>query len=369
MYGITLDSTHLLMTLGQIPDSATLCLEDANPYMTQRMTVYFAPENGRIPVLSWQLAYQLDRQRQHHPGLRHFRFVPLSREEGWPVPRKLDSFDDVPPGRVLFLLANLKRGLGDMLLLMPILKAQAKSLEQRGWPSQIGVSSAKRFEPLFYQRSFVDRVLPECPLLSDVIHFDYVVEYGMHIYRMKHLVGVHDWREIDLRVELQVPPDIIDYWRKEIPEDGIKIFFNWLSSDSKRSLSLDHFKAIKAAFPEAMYYTSQRGNPTLGELFPGGPYNLSPKERHLTDLFGILSQMDIVITANTGVAHVAAALGKPTIVIFTGRLYGWEHYWPDLYPYLYPTMYPIGLEEGLQIDLDSLPRKIQQHLETILAAA
>ncbi|MDQ7051888.1 MAG: hypothetical protein Q9P14_02930 [candidate division KSB1 bacterium] len=98
MYGITLDTTHLLMTLGQIPDSATLCLEDANPYMTQQITVYFTPQNGQIPVLSWQLAYQLDQHRKQHPGLRYFRFVPLSREEGWPVPRKLEDFDNVPPG-------------------------------------------------------------------------------------------------------------------------------------------------------------------------------------------------------------------------------------------------------------------------------
>ncbi|MDQ7051889.1 MAG: glycosyltransferase family 9 protein [candidate division KSB1 bacterium] len=186
---------------------------------------------------------------------------------------------------------------------------------------------------------------------------------------MKHLLGIRDWREIDLQVRLQVPSEIIEYWRNEIPQDGIKIFYNWMSSDSQRTLSYDYFKAIKAAFPEATYYTSHRGEAILGEIFPGGPFNLSPKERFLVDLFGILSQMDIVITANTGVAHAAAALGKPTIVIFTGVLNGWEGYWPQLYPYLYPTMHPIGLKEDLQIDLNSLPRTIQQHIEAILAAA
>ncbi len=369
MYGIALNTTELLMQLGQIPDTATLCLEDACPYMTQKMTIHFAPEDAQIPVLSWQLAHQLEPHLQNHPSLRFFRLVPISQEQGWPVPLKLKTFDGVPPGRVLFLMANLKRGLGDMLLLMPILRAQAKSLEERGWPSQISISSANKFKPLFYRQPFVDSLFPECPLLSDVINYDYVIEYGLHIHRMKHLVGVQDWREIDLRVELHVPDEVIERWHSEFPGDRIKIFFNWISSDKKRSLSLDYFQAVKAAFPDARYYTSQVKNFKYGELFPGGPFNLFPKEKSLLDLFGILSQMDIVITANTGIAHIAAALGKPTIVLFTGRLYGWEGYWPDLHRELYPTMYPIGLEEDLQLDPETLPTKIRHQVETILAAA
>lgn len=127
------------------------------------------------------------------------------------------------------------------------------------------------------------------------------------------------------------------------------IFVNWSSFDRQRSQNNEYFAEIKAHYPQASYFTSAFQNPVAGELFPGGPLNLWPQGKSLTDLCAILSCMDLVITTNTGIAHVAAALGIPTITLFTGRLYCWEGYWPDLHTAFYPSMMPIGLTEDFKI--------------------
>lgn len=368
MYALTLNTTFLAMLPGPMPEAARLILQRLCPYMTQPVEVPLLPDYDSMLIASWQLAKQLDESRKHNKELQALAFKALRAEDGWPVPQMLNSCDGIPPGRLLLFTANLRRGLGDIIMLQPIFRAQAQHLAARGWPEKLSISSSNEFAVLFHGQPFIDIFIPEFPALSLLAKYDYAIEYGLALKRMRHLVGAKDWLDIDLEVRLHAPEPAVQKWAGILADDAMKIFVNWASFDKHRTLSPDFFRILRDAAPKAAFYTSLHKNPVQGEVFPGGPENLSDRGETLTDLLGILANMDIVITTNTGVAHMAAGLGKPTIVLFFGRLEGWDDYWPDLHEHLYPTMVPVGYRENLALGEKEMQAQTLRQLELLLCA-
>ena len=344
MYGLTLNLPWLVSKLAQnIPESAELTLDKFCPYMTQTITVRQQLDPESMPVFSRRLAGQFAQQQEKIPQLHIFRLQELRPEDGWPLPLYVDHFDGLPPGRVLLQTTDFLRGMGDMILMLPILRAQAKRLAELGICEGIGISCASRFMPLFYGQDFVTEVLPECPSLAQMARYTYTTDFGLSMQRMRDLCGLESWEQTDLLARLYIPQDIEEKWQRFFTGTGQKIFINLTSFDPERSAPDSLYERLRTEFSEAEFYASIYKNNTRGELFPGGPVNLWPLEESFFDMCGIVSQMDIVVTANTGLAHVAAALGKPTIVYFTGTLHGWDDYWPDHFEKLYPTMRAVGL--------------------------
>jgi hypothetical protein len=74
-----------------------------------------------------------------------------------------------------------------------------------------------------------------------------------------------------------------------------------------------------AALPEVAWYGLQREG-HLAEPFPG-IQSLGPWLSNFSDLAHALSAMDLVITVDTAVAHLAGALGTPVLLLVTS--------WPD----------------------------------------
>jgi hypothetical protein len=363
MYVLDLNPTYLAMQKTALPESTQFSLKKLCPYMTQPVEMTMNPRADSMPVISWQLAMQIQECRKNHSELKAIRFQAVDDKEGsngWPV--RLDGFDKIVPGKLLLLTANLKRGLGDMILLQPILRAQAENLRKLGWQDRLGLSSSAGFRDLFYGHAFIDEFLTEIPFMRDICKYDYFMEYGISLERMKSLIGIVDWDEIDLKIEIKLPQICDTIARQRFTSDNPKIFLHWESFDKQRTLPFDWFRNLLQEFEGVEFYCSLFGNKNSGELFPGGPKNLWPNENSLRDLFITLKSMDAVVTTNTGIAHAAAALGTPTIVIFSGRLYGWGDYWPRQYKRLYPAMQTIGLEENLVLP----PQEIQAQMLDML---
>ena len=346
MFSMSLNPTMLAAATGSMPDTAELTFERLCPYMTQKVAVKLVPDPQHLPIASYQLAKQLTDAKKNTPDLRIFQFDEL--RENMPTIIKND-FSDLRPGKVLLLNANLRRGLGDFLLLLPLMRALSNRFRIRGWSDQFGISTNSEFAPLLYGKEYIQEILPEFPNIDRVLHYDYVLEYGLHVDRMRDLAQINDWREIDLNISITPPLEFRKQWQPFFSYAKKKVFINWSSFDRRRSQSTNSFAEIKEQFPDAAFYASAFQNQQEGELFPGGPYNLWPKGKSIADLIAVLSFMDVVITTNTGVAHAAAALGIPTITLFSGRLYCWEGYWPDKYKEFYPSMVPIGLTEDYKI--------------------
>jgi len=199
------------------------------------------------------------------------------------------------------------------------------------------------------------RVVVECqarllPLLAGYPGVDDWVETGsapppvdlhaalLSLPRLFHT----DLSSIPAAVPLAADPARAAAWRKRIPPGAVGLC--WAGSSThknnrNRSLTLDQFAPL-ARIPGLKLVSLQRG-PEMAALAAPPPglhiFNAEEQARDILDSAAIIANLDLVITVDTLVAHLAAGLGKP-VWNLVGHLPDWR--WllgrPDS-PW-YPTM-------------------------------
>ncbi len=339
-----------------------------NSYMTQEIDVSHHNRAGQnMPVINWHFAKQLQERRKSDMALKSCKLSALDVSEHPEAPKRIYSLRKPPSDNIVFLTANLERGLSDIILFQPILRAFSEKLKAEGLPGKIHISGSNEFRHLFYKQDYLDEFLPEAPTLETLSKYDYFMEAGIKLERLKTIACVSDWSEIDLRAKINLPPGVTERWIERFKGNKPRVFLHWHAFDSKRILPIEWFKTIVEQFPNADYYCSIYGEKNDGEIYPGGPVNLWPHEENILDLFGALSCMDAVVTTNTGIAHAAGAIDRPTITIFTGVLYGWGDFWPNHHKELYPSLQPIGLSENLSLPPEDIVNRVVAELKRLTA--
>jgi tetratricopeptide (TPR) repeat protein len=119
---------------------------------------------------------------------------------------------------------------------------------------------------------------------------------------------------------LSVNPALIEKWRDLLASDraDIKIGLVWAGrpthkKDRKRSLSLEAFDRL-SDLPGITYYSLQKGEAAQQLRNISGslkPINVSEKLVDFTETGALIENLDLIITVDTAVAHLAGALGKP----------------------------------------------------------
>jgi tetratricopeptide (TPR) repeat protein len=114
-------------------------------------------------------------------------------------------------------------------------------------------------------------------------------------------------------------PCLIDQWRIRL-NDGhkYKIGIVWAGNpnhkkDHNRSCSLSDFATL-AEIPESSIYSLQKGPATVEvDKWPGSEeiINLDNEIHDFADTAAIIANLDLVISVDTVVAHLAGAIGKP----------------------------------------------------------
>jgi hypothetical protein len=108
-------------------------------------------------------------------------------------------------------------------------------------------------------------------------------------------------------------------WKKFFSKDkSYKIGLSWFGNpshlnDVNRSTVLETFAPL-SEIPKCSFYGLQKGDATVppeGMKFT----HLSDKLENFDDTAAAIMNLDLVITVDTAVAHLAAALGKPTWVL------------------------------------------------------
>jgi hypothetical protein len=118
-------------------------------------------------------------------------------------------------------------------------------------------------------------------------------------------------------------PDLVDLWRKNLAASapGLRIGLAWAGSatnkqDSVRSLSLDQFAPL-TEISGATFYSLQKGPAAVQVKSP-------PPGLHLIDHMdqfsnfsdaALIANLDLIISADTSVAHLAGALARPTWIL------------------------------------------------------
>lgn len=121
-------------------------------------------------------------------------------------------------------------------------------------------------------------------------------------------------------------PERVARWRDELSsEPGLKIGISWQGSlayhdDRRRSLSLAQFAPV-AALPGARLFSLQKGTGSEQLAVHGGSLGivdlasrLDLSEDAFLDTAAVMQSLDLVITSDTAVAHLAGALGVPVWV-------------------------------------------------------
>jgi tetratricopeptide (TPR) repeat protein len=145
---------------------------------------------------------------------------------------------------------------------------------------------------------------------------------------------------------LKSPPESSAKWREilnQIPATK-RIGFVWAGNpkrklDRQRSLRLDQLAPL-ASVPGIQYYSLQKGDSAKQVINPPPNMNLIDLTEKLTDFAetaALIDNLDLVITVDTAVAHLAGAMAKPVWVLL-GYVPAWRWLLNRAHSPWYPTM-------------------------------
>ncbi len=121
---------------------------------------------------------------------------------------------------------------------------------------------------------------------------------------------------------LQAPSAKIDSWHNKIPRKGLTIGLVWSgrpehTNDANRSGALELFEPL-LQMKHIQFIGLQKG-PAAAQAgqFAGlnGFFNIGDQLSDFCDTAGLLAALDMVITVDTAVAHLAGAMGRPVWVL------------------------------------------------------
>lgn len=126
---------------------------------------------------------------------------------------------------------------------------------------------------------------------------------------------------------LAADPQLADLWRQKIAsistsEQHLRVGVVWAGNpehgnDRHRSIALETFQQL-FSLPKIEFYSLQKGKPLEGlkALPPGmSVHNLGDQCEDFADTAAAIHNLDLVISVDTSVVHLAGALGHPTWVL------------------------------------------------------
>jgi len=152
---------------------------------------------------------------------------------------------------------------------------------------------------------------------------DPVAEFDLHcpLLSLPHVFGTTIETIPNTVPYLQPPVDALAAWRGRLSGDsGLKVGFVWSGNpanklNSSRSLPVGMLKTL-LGIPGVRWFSLQVGPAaTNRELEPTGPIeDLAPVLTDFADTAAAICNLDLVISVETAVAHLAGALGRPVWV-------------------------------------------------------
>ena len=182
-----------------------------------------------------------------------------------------------------------------------------------------------RYAPLVAGRG--GRVIVECPqslvrLIKTVEGVNEVVTPDQHPHYDVQLPILSLPRVMKTRLDsipanvpyITPPPDLAQSWKAKIPDDGKKIGLCWAGGRSQphRSIPADLIAKMIEGLPCRPQFYSLQKELLPNEPPPPGTIDLMQDVQDFADTAALIAQMDLVLSIDTSVAHLAGAMAKPT---------------------------------------------------------
>ena len=277
-----------------------------------RRALTLEPDHARA---RFNLAYVL---------LRQGRF-----EEGWPLLEARWQFDAFAHtfacarwnGEPLYgksIVIMLEAGQGDMIHFCRYAAQLKKDAALR-----VAVICHPALKRLFATLQGVDTIYA----LDEAIPAD-GWDYWTHPMRLPSLLGAGAQVPIPY---LAAEPGLARHWAGELPSQGLRVGLAWkgnpdFENDADRSLPSLRTLAPLAAVP-AHFVSLQKG-PGEEEAMdpPDGMrlYAAGPQLSDFADTAAVIANLDLVISVDTAVAHLAGAMGKPCWLLLPDYRCDWR---------------------------------------------
>jgi Tfp pilus assembly protein PilF len=121
---------------------------------------------------------------------------------------------------------------------------------------------------------------------------------------------------------LAAPSARVANWRDRLPPGNLRAGVVWSGSlahknDANRSIPLAKFASLLAKLPFACFSLQREMRDADREVLQRLPnlVDLGPELSDFTDTAAVISLLDVVISVDTAVAHLAGALGKPVVIL------------------------------------------------------
>ena len=213
------------------------------------------------------------------------------------------------PGKTL--LVHDEQGLGDTIQfsrLLPWARQRCGHLILETRPELI---------PLLRENPGIDRFIVRSDMQPAGIDFDRYIPL-MSIARLagitpQHLIGAIPY--------ITATKEKISRWRSRLPQNAARVGLVWSGrpqhgNDANRSCDISQFAPLFGN--KNIQFVGLQKGPAAAQAEPA-PWpnfeNFGSSLDDFTDTAAILSQLDLLITVDTAVAHLAGAMGKPVWVL------------------------------------------------------
>jgi predicted SAM-dependent methyltransferase len=203
------------------------------------------------------------------------------------------------------IIISLEGGFGDEI----IHARWATSYKNLG-AKHVYLAASPEFLILFNRIEGVDKVI----LRNEANTVEH--DYWIPAFSAGYVAG-HDFENFPNKPYLTALPEYVDKWKNTINSKKIKVGIRWAGSPlfehQLYRIFSEKYLLNLSKYSELQIYSLQRDD-NLVDL-PEEIIDLSEQLIDWEDTMGAIANLDIVITACTSVAHMAAAMGKETWII------------------------------------------------------
>jgi ADP-heptose:LPS heptosyltransferase len=121
---------------------------------------------------------------------------------------------------------------------------------------------------------------------------------------------------------LAAPAARARHWRDRLPQGNLRAGFVWSGSpshknDANRSIPLARLAALFERLPFACFSLQREWRDDDRGILQSLPNlrDIGPELGDFADTAAVISQLDVVVSVDTAVAHLAGALGKPVLIL------------------------------------------------------